>query len=407
MDTLLAPAPAAAAPASLGTLLATIAGYLNAPGAPALATFGVASGKGGTILFNCHYAAYTGEGRYYERALAELEQVLAALDPRTYKADFSSNYYQELAELGTLLIYLTTHGHLDWDAEPLLRRLDGLLEDRLHQHLAARNFERTSGALSCGAYFVRRLPRSARARPALGALLDALVATRQGTEASGYYWLCLVIAEPRAYTGLSHGSAMILSFLADLHAADFQPAVCASLLRHGTTWLLAQRLDADQYLSSFPLWAGKADYTNNLCLIYGDLGTAYGLLRAATALGDAEATAAAIAVVRRTLPRRSVADTHIQDASVFYGAAGAYLLYDALHRHTAVPEFAEAAGYWLARIPGLATHANEYLGFSPQFYPHYAAAQLGLSFGVVGIGLTLLQAQSGGRYAVTDFVGLS
>lgn len=406
METLLAPAPAPTT-TSLGTLLTTIAGYLNGPDAPALTTFGVASGKGGTILFNCHYAAFTGEARYYERALAELEQVLAALNPRTYKADFSSNYYQELAELGTLLIYLTTHGHLDWDAEPLLRQFDGLLEDRLHQHLAARNFERTSGALSCGTYFLRRLPRSERARPALGALLNVLVAERQGDEATGYYWLCLVIAEPRAYTGFSHGSAMIMSFLADLHAAEFQPAVCAHLLRYGTTWLLAARINADQYLSSFPLWAGKVDFTNNLCLIYGDLGTAYGLLRAATALADAGAQAAAIEVVRRTLPRHSVADTHIQDASVFYGAAGAYLLYDAIYRHSGVPEFAEAARYWLARIPGLATHANEYLGFSPQFYAHYPAAQLGLSFGVVGIGLTLLQAQSRGRYALTDFIGLS
>ena len=230
---------------------------------------------------------------------------------------------------------------------------------------------------------------------------------RQGDEASGYYWLCYVIAEPRAYTGFSHGSAMILSFLADLHAAGIRPETCAGLLRHGITWLLAARIDPDQYLSSFPLWAGKVDYTNNLCLIYGDLGTAYGLLRAAAALADDSAREAAIAVVRRTLSRHSVAETHIQDASVFYGAAGAYLLYDAIYRQTQVPEFAEAADYWLARIPGLATQTNEYLGFSPQFYAHYPAAQLGVSFGVVGIGLTLLQAQSGGRYALTDFIGLS
>lgn len=405
METLLLPPPLATTP--LAALLTTIAEFLNAPAAKTLRTFGVASGKGGTILFNCHYAAFTGDATYYERALAELEEVLAAINPRTYKADFSSNYYQELAELGTLLIYLTGHGHLDWDAEPLLRQLDGLLEDRLREHLAARNFERTSGALSCGAYFLRRLPRSEHARLLLEELLDALVQARQGDEASGYYWLCHVIAEPRAYTGLSHGSAMILSFLADLHAAGIRPAACAELLCHGTTWLLAARMDPDRYLSSFPLWAGKTDHTNNLCLIYGDLGTAYGLLRAAATLADDVAREAAIEVVRRTLPRRSMAQTHIQDASVFYGAAGTYLLYDAIYRQTRVPEFAKAADYWLARIPGLATQANEYLGFSPQFYAHYPAAQLGVSFGVVGIGLTLLQAQSGGRYALTDFIGLS
>ena len=405
MQTLLLPPPLAAS--TLAPLLTNIADYLNAPEAKTLSTFGVASGKGGTILFNCHYAAFTGDATYYERALAELEEVLAALNPRTYRADFSSNYYQELAELGCLLIYLTGHSHLDWDAEPLLKQLDGLLEDRLREHLAARNFERTSGALSCGTYFLRRLPHSESARPLLEELLSALVQERQGDEASGYYWLCYVIAEPRAYTGLSHGSAMILSFLADLHAAGVRPDTCAGLLRHGITWLLAARIDSDQYLSSFPLWAGKMEYTNNLCLIYGDLGTAYGLLRAAAALADEDAQEAAIAVVRRTLPRHNMAQTHIQDASVFYGAAGTYLLYDAIYRQTQVPEFAVAADYWLARIPELATQENEYLGFSPQFYAHYPAAQLGVSFGLVGIGLTLLQAQSAGRYALTDFIGLS
>ncbi|MBU6120256.1 lanthionine synthetase LanC family protein [Hymenobacter siberiensis] len=396
-----------AAPTAIGPLLATVAHYLNAPGAPTLTTFGVASGKGGTILFNCHYAAFSGETGYYERALAELEQVMAALNPRTYKADFSSNYYQELAELGGLLVYLTTQGHLDWDAEPTLQQIDNLLADRMRHYLASHNFERTSGALSCGTYFLRRLPHTERARPLLEELLAALTEQHQGDEQTGYYWLCRVIAEPRAYTGFSHGSAMIMTFLADLHAAGIRPAQCATLLRHATTWLLAARIDPDRFLSSFPLWAGKAELTNNLCLIYGDLGTAYGLLRAAAVLQDEAAREAALAVVMRTLPRRNLSETHIQDASVYYGAAGVYLLYDALYRHTAVPEFATAATYWLERIPSLATHPNDYLHFSPQFYAHYPAAQLGMSFGVVGIGLTLLQAESEGRYALAAFVGLS
>jgi len=396
----------AAAPA-LAPLLHTIAGYLNAEPAPALATFGVGTGKGGTILFNCHYAAFTGDARYYDRALAELEQVLALLNPQTYKADFGSNFYQELLELGELLCYLGRHGHLDWDSEPLLRQIDTIQQERLTQFLATANLERRRGALAVGAYFLRRAPHSALAREQLHRLLDSLETLRQGDEEGGYYWVCHVIAEPRAYTGLSHGSGMVMSFLADLHAAGIRPEACERLLHYAARWLLGTRMDPAQFISTFPLWAGKADETNNLCLIYGDLGTAYALLRAAELLDNEEYRTAALAAAHCTTARTSAADTHIRDASIYYGAAGTYLLYDALYQLAGAEEFAQAARYWLARIPGFATHDNDYLGFSPQFYRTYEAAQLGFGFGVVGIGLTLLQALSGGRYSLSEFIGLT
>jgi hypothetical protein len=403
MDTLTLPRPAT----TVATLLPAIADYLHAPAAPTLRSLGVGSGKGGTILFNCHYAAFTGEAAYYERAQAELEEVLAGLDPRTYKADFSSNFYQELAEVGELLVYLSRTGHIDWDIEPLLARLDSVLAGRLAQYLATGNLERRNGALSPGTYFLRRAGQSALARRSLDTLLDALHTLRQGTEATGYYWLCYIAAAPRAYTGLSHGSAMVLAFLAEVHRAGIRPAECAELLHYGTKWVVGTRRDPAQFISTFPLWEGQAERVNNLCLIYGDLGTAHGLVLAANALQDAAARQAAVDVVRHTLPRVSVADTNIRDASVYYGASGAYLLYDALHRHTGEADFGAAAQQWLARVPGLATHGPEYLGFSPQFYKDYPAARLGVGFGLVGIGLTLLQAESQGRYALDEFVGLA
>ena len=392
---------------ALAPLLHTIAGYLNAEGAPTLASIGVGTGMGGTILFNCHYAAFTGETRYYDRALAELEQVLAMLNPQTYKSDFGSNFYQELGELGELLCYLGRHGHLDWDSEPLLRKIDTIQEERLALHLASANFERRRGALGVGAYFLRRAPHSAAARQQLDVLLDALEALRQGDEEAGYYWHCHMVAEPRAYTGLSHGSAMIMSFLADLHAAGIRPDECARLLYYAGRWVLGTRMDPERFISTFPLWVGKEEETNNLCLIYGDLGTCYALLRAAAILDHAEYRAAAVAAARRTTARVSAADTHIRDASIYYGAAGTYLLYDAIHQQTGDEAFAQAAHYWLTRIPGLATHQNDCLNFSPQFYHTYQTARLGFGFGVVGIGLTLLQALSGGRYSLSEFVGLT
>jgi len=400
-------APATDLTTDLTALLEQVAALLNGPAAPVLPTFGVGHGKGSTILFNCHYAAHTGRPEYYDRALEMLEQVLGQLDPRTYKSNFGSNYYQELAELGNLLCYLLRAGHLDWDGAALLGKIDEVLDQRMRYFLARKNLERMNGALSAGTYFVRRVHQSAQARQSLDTLLEALQALREGDQHTGYYWTCYVIVEPRVYTGLSHGSGLIMSFLTALYHTGYRAAECAELLHYAAKFLVRTRLDPDAHLSSFPLWRGKNDRTNNLCLVYGDLGTTHALVRAADVLDDAAYRAEAIAIGERTTHRTSLNDTYLHDGSIFYGTSGAYLLYDSLHQLTGVPAFGAAAQHWLAQTPTRAQHAQEYLGFSSYFFADQPSAQLGFNLGVTGIGLTLLHALSQGRHALADFIWLA
>ena len=369
--------------------------------------FGVGSGKGGTILFYCHYAAYTGDAQYYDLALAQLEQVLQELNPQSYKSHFGNNYYQELAELGGLLCYLAEQGHLEWDNEPLLSKIDTLLETRMHHFLTGKNLEVVNGALSAGLYFLRRAPHSAKARRCLDTLLDAVQALREGDEARGYYWTCYAIIEPRVYTGLSHGSAMLISFLAAVHETGIRQAECATLLHYATKFLLGAQVDPATFRSSFPLWLGHEELTSNLCLLYGDLGTAYAIAKAAQILDNDAYRREAIRIARRTTTRVALPHTLLHDASVWYGVAGTYLLYDALHRQTDEADFASAAAYWLAQLPTRAKHQNEYLGFSSHFFGVAPEAQLSFNFGVVGIGLTLVQALSQGAYSLDKFIWLA
>ncbi|RSK37522.1 lanthionine synthetase LanC family protein [Hymenobacter metallilatus] len=393
--------------ATSAQLLHTIADYLTGPEARTLPNFGVGTGKGGTVLFLCHYAAYTGNTQYYDQALEQLEAALGEMNPQTYKSSYNSNYFQELAELGNLLCYLGSQGHLDWDSELLLSKVDALLEGRLQHHLASKNLEIINGALSVGVYFLRRQRHSAVARRNLLLLLDALEELHEGDEDTGYYWTCCVIQEPRVYTGISHGSAMLISFLAAVYEADVRPQECARLMHYATKFLLRTRMDANQNLSSFPLWQGKEEPTSNLCLLYGDLGTAYAIIRAATILGNSYYLEEATQIALRTTRRTALADTYLYDASLWYGTSGTYLLYAALYRLTRVEEFARAAQFWLEGLPRLATHPNEYLGFSSYFFKQNPAAQQGFNFGVTGIGLTLIQALSKGQYSVDDFIWLS
>jgi hypothetical protein len=395
--------------AELTQLLHAIAGRLSGAVPAELPGFGVAQSLGGALLFNCHYAAFTGDSRYYDLALAQLEAIMGRLDPHTYQSHAGSKYFQELAELGALLDYLVRAGHLEWDAEPLLRQFDALLESRLPQYLAANNLEIVHGALSVGQYFRRRLPHSATARRVLTTLLDHLQASQEGDEEQGYYWTCHVIKEPRVYTSLSHGSAMVINFVAALAEVGFEPEKCARLLRYATRFVLQTRMDPAQFIASIPIWRGRLEPTPNLGLLYGDPSTAFALARAAKVLADDALLAEAIAIALPSTRERAPHAPFAHDASVYYGTSGAYLVYDGLYRLTGVADFARAGARWLAATPAQAVYQNDELNFSTNYHQvsQNPLVQLGFNFGLLGIGLTLLHALSARRQPLDEFIWLA
>jgi hypothetical protein len=145
----------------------------------------------------------------------------------------------------------------------------------------------------------------------------------------------------------------------------------------------------------------------HLCLIYGDLGTAYAIIKAAQLLDNAEYLAEATAIVLRTVTRTTLAEAFINDASVWYGASGVYLLYDRIYRQTGVLAFAEAAAYWLARIPAFGGQSTGCLGFKPFFFRKQLAAASGFNFGLLGIGLTLIHALSDSQHRLDEFIWIT
>ena len=409
MKTVDAPALPAATAVELTELLHAIAGRLSGNTPVELPNFGVAQSQGGLLLFNCHYAAFTGDDRYYALALQQLEQVLKRLNPHTYQAHGGTKYYQEMAELGALLGYLVRTGHLDWEAEPLLCQFDALLEDRLHHFLAIKNLEIVNGAVGVGQYFLRRLPHTDTARRVLTTLLDYLQAAQEGNEDEGYYWTCHLIKEPRVYTGLSHGSAMVINLVAAVAEAGYELEKCARLLRYASRFVLQTRMDPTQFMSSIPIWRGREEPTPNLCLIYGDPSTAYALVRAAKVLGDEVLLAEAIDIALISTREGAPHAPFEHDASVWYGTSGAYLVYDALYRQTGVAAFATAGARWLGAIPSQAVFQNEDLNFSTNYHrvSHNPLVQWGFNFVLVGIGLTLLHALSEQRLPLDEFIWLA
>lgn len=387
--------------------LAQIAGILNEQDYQSISSFGLGSGKAGLILFYCHYAAFTKDETYYEKAEEILNLAFLDINPETYKAGFGTNFYQDLTEFGNLMMYLVSNGHLEYDTEPLLLKIDGFLADRLKRHLNNGNFEVVNGALAIGFYFIKRLSYTLKVQEHLDLLLDALINRKKGNELDGCCWECNLFGGPRAYTGLAHGNAMVINFLCALHEAGIRKAECELFIKDASVFLVKSRMDESLYGSSFPLWKGRVEETNNLCLIYGDLGVCYALIKGARLLDNESFYQIGLQTALLTTKRTLLKQTLLYDGSIWYGRAGAYLLYNHLFKQTGAPALREAAGYWLDGIIDTAAKDNPYLGFNSHFFGKSKDAQLSFNFGLIGIGLAQMQAISNDRYSIENFVWLS
>ncbi|WP_158797083.1 lanthionine synthetase LanC family protein [Pedobacter sp. L105] len=386
-------------------LLSDIVNLVNKDAIRVLPNFGVGHGKGGAILLNCLYAAYTGDDNYYAEAEKLLEAAFKELNPSQYQSVLTSNFYLDIAEFAGLLIYLEENGHLSDKYETLLSQVDDLLAERLIQNIEEQNFGMSKGAIGIGFYLIKRSGVSLTALNAIDHLLNALDLAKEGNQITGYYWTCKYFKEPRVYTGLAHGNAMMISFFCSLYEAGYRQEKCKELVTHSVQFLLQNRMDSSIYTSVFPLWIKEAEKTTNHCLVYGDIGTAYAIIRAAVIFNHKEYLKEGIEIALLSLKRKTHEETFLNDASVKYGAASPCLIYNRIYQLTGITSFKQASAYWAEQIPVYAVHNNESLGFNSFFFGEFENAQLDLNFGLIGIGLTILQAISD-QYAINKFIWL-
>ncbi|MBE5317702.1 hypothetical protein IM793_00905 [Pedobacter sp. MR2016-19] len=386
-------------------LLPEIIDLVNSLALNTLPNFGVGHGKGGAILLNCLYASYTKNEIYYTAAERFLEAAFDDLNPSKYKSTLTSNYYLDIAEFGNLLIYLENEGHIEEDYISFKRQVDDLLTGKVKDNIAERNFGMSKGAIGIGFYLINRAPSSTIARNAVLQILNALDELKEGNTETGYFWTTHYFSEPRVYTGLAHGVAMVINFLSSVYEAGIETVKCAELMRYGLKFLLQNRMNSQLFTSAFPLWIKEHEKIVNHCLVYGDIGTCYAIIRAAKILNEQNYLAEGIRIALDTVKRKTVEETFLNDASVKYGVCSPILIYNRIYQLTGIETFNEASAYWLAQIPSYATGQNKYLGFKSFFFGEYDNAQLDLNFGLIGIALTIMQSASD-QYNINQFTWL-
>ena len=150
----------------------------------------------------------------------------------------------------------------------------------------------TRGLIGIGVYALERLPRLAAAR-ALSRILDHLEAGAE-TTAEGTTWFrpppllapAQQVAHPNGFydTGIAHGVAGVIAFLAKTLEAGIEPARSRRLLTSSVSWLLAQArspASVPRFLTVIPpdrpRPADAEVIAARLAWCYGDLGIARAL----------------------------------------------------------------------------------------------------------------------------------
>lgn len=343
----------------------------------------------GLSLFYCYFARFTHDDNYFDVAEGFLRRSLSLIQGGGYgklhRADSIDNH---LSNAGRFLEFCKQCEYVDLDTNEMLGDVDQTLAKLMLNKAAIGDFDLTSGALAAGYYFLSRLGSQPHLAEHLEILTGELYRRACQDEAGDLYWVSPMF-ENRIYLGISHGSAMVVSFLANVYDANIARKEIREILPRAISFLLKQR--TSRPLMWFPIMCNERFEAKHFCLCYGDLGVGYALLRASTVLADKNLSAIANEILDSCLKRR-IEDNYTLDASIVYGASGLAATFEKIHSITNDRRFKDAAGYWLDGIPRYAVHSNGLVGFrSILKTQNNTLWNSSFGWGIAGIGISLMR----------------
>lgn len=362
---------------------------------------GYNSGMMGLVIFYCYLARYTDNSSYLKKAEHILYKAIDNINPLAHKG-FASIFFRELVDIGITIHYLNFNGLLKVEANDFLEQLDDILYGFMIRKISEGDLNVFTGALAAGHYFLTRIRVLPGTRFYLEELVNGIEENALQDESGNYYWKWPYFKSEGVYLGLSCGSAMMLTFLAALYENDISPNKVANIVKRASAYIIYHKRKFNK--SCFPILVGEKVTVRSL--LHGDLGTCYGLLRAANVLTSQELEQETLNILYNCCKRREKEDTLIDDASVFYGASGVALLFGKIYRITNCYTFHETATYWHKKIISFRQYENEFSGFRARFNQKYPHTNAGFSEGIIGIGMVLMKHLDKDLPSLDPLVGL-
>lgn len=343
----------------------------------------------GVSLYYCFYARYSGDDSYFTQAEKHFDEAMTLMGPDHFVKRFKQDYVcNEYLSLGRYLEYCLKHHFLEMDTNHFLGNTDELISDHLQRRSKVGDLDLFGGVLHAGHYFYARMNSSPSVRSQLEQVIDCIDSWARYDSQGGAYWQSPTLKNA-VYLGLSHGSGMILAFLAAMHEAGIRTQQTRRLLQAGSQFVLSQQ--RSHPLGLFPLIAGDAVEAKQFSQCYGDLGTAFGLFRASQVLTEDFALAQRVDDILSQCCQRSIADGCTPDATITYGAAGLAAVFDDLYRRSGHIRYQAAAQDWYSQIMSY-DQGGPYAGFHNRFSSESNEfMQISLGWGITGIGISLMQ----------------
>lgn len=356
----------------------------------------LAAGLAGEALFFAYLERALPDKGFGERAVELLERTLGELP----EVPADQSLYSGFPGVAWVLEHL--RAELVEGGEDPGEETAALVEDFLAVP-ATWGFDLISGLVGIGVYACERvpLPGAEACLRHVVTHLERLAERRDGAAAwkTPSAWVppdrTRLFPDGYYLTGVAHGAAGVVSFLAAAHAAG---VAARPLLDEAVSWLLSVRLPPKSNAAfSYEVAASGASPPRpaRLAWCHGDPGIAAALLAAARRAGEPEWEREALALAR-SAAARSQGEKTVVDAGLCHGSAGLAHLFNRLYQATGDPVLADAARFWLVRTLDQRRPGQGVAGFlawenDENRQPGWRA-ETGFLTGAAGVGLALLAA---------------
>jgi len=343
----------------------------------------------GLALFYIFYSAFTDNKKYLDKAEGLILKAFRNLNAETFKRTYNTDTIDnQLGHFGRFIEFTKQNNLIGFEVDEYLLNLDSILFDLMKSKANLGNFDYQSGALAAGFYFMSRVNEVDDIREKLSYLLFKIEEKSISDSNGGVYWTLPTLYD-RVYLGISHGSALMMSFICNALDRQIEVNTCSEILSKASKFLLKQESDFGKGLFPHYLNANELG-PKQFSLCYGDLGIGYALLRTGRLLGDRNIEEIANRVLFDCLNRKKE-DNLTLDASIIYGAAGIATTFEKIFRYKNEDQYLKASNYWYEKIPEYPTYSNEYAGYKSRVGDENNFGNLGFSWGIAGIGVALMR----------------
>ena len=257
----------------------------------------------------------------------------------------------------------------------------------MESKVSIKDFDSLSGAMASGFYFLARQEAGIDLTKQITFIIHSLENFAERDRDGDYFWKSPSLYQ-RIYLGISHGSAMMISFLTRAKMLKIEEALCARIMEKACNFIRKQ-YRISPYKGLFPNMVGEPIEPMQFALCYGDLGVGYALFKAAKSLND-DALMSFSKIVLDDCLLRSKDDNLTLDASVFYGASGLVIAFEKMYQESGDQAFKDRSAYWYDQINNYKTRKSAFAGFESRLDKDDMLWNIAFGWGILGIGCTLM-----------------